>query len=641
MSPDLLLYTDRQEVGIGDVYRYRFTVDVSQLPPGTQDLFLRIKNLESPLLRPIYISGPYSVYVDVRPCKYDEDKQWEETVQFCCDLRPDEHFHAKLLINENSLLEGSKHSWTVDVLSQVCVTAGPRVKYRLKLGTTRKSTKQHEPEMLESCIDIQKWDTFQLWDLPPKYSEKPVHLVIMTHGIFSNIGCDMLYMKERIEKATLNSDADESNVVVRGCMDNMGKSAHGIRYLGVRVGKYVLKVYEELSRRYTVDKISFVGHSLGGPTQTMAIHYIALERPEFFKNVKPINFIALASPFLGVANDMPLFVSLGLTIGTFGLTGRDLTLKHTPLTSTKGLAATNSDGEKRSLRRPIMEILPFSPAQEVLKNFQYRTLYASVLHDGIVPLRTAALLYLDWRSLAKVGQLRRQQQKQTNNNTEEGSDIQVDEPSTSSSSAPCSPSSFTSNYSGIMGVIPEAPLDKKATAQFFMPHKLVKYRKYARAQITDSKSADGSSESDEQETTPPRKINEEQAKFNPPREASTILAAISVLTSPLPTQDYIKDPNSRTDSVVHDRMYHPSELPPPHYKSRPFYKKIIYPNESSNKLQEEIARSWQKSMSWRKVLVDLKPDAHNNIVVRRRFVNLFGNVAVRHMAETHFGNTQA
>ncbi|GAV54073.1 hypothetical protein ZYGR_0AK05750 [Zygosaccharomyces rouxii] len=641
MSSDLLLYTDRQEVGIGDVYRYRFTVDVSQLPPGTQELCLRIKNVESPLLRPIYMSGPYSVYVDVRPCKYDEDKPWEETMQFCCDLRPDEHFHAKLLINENSLLEGSKHSWTVDILSQICVSAGPRVKYRLKLGTTRKSTKQHDPKTLESCIDVQTWDTFQLWDIPPKDSEKPVHLVIMTHGIFSNVGCDMLYMKERIEKAASASHADECNVVVRGCMNNMGKSAHGIRYLGVRLGKYVLKIYEELSRRYTVDKISFVGHSLGGPTQTMAIHYIALKRPDFFEKVQPINFIALASPFLGVANDMPLFVSFGLTIGTFGLTGRDLTLKHTPLTSREGLATTDSDGEKRSLRRPIMEILPLSPAQEVLQKFQHRTLYASVLHDGIVPLRTAALLYLDWRSLAKVGQLRRQQQQQLNRNDKENDATQIDESGASSSPAPQSASTFTSNYNGITGVIPEAPLDKKAAAQFFMPHKLVKYRKYARAQVTDSKNGDGSSDSDDQESTPPGKISKEEAKFNPPREASTVLAALSVLTSPLPTQEYIKDPDSRTDSVVHDRVYHPSELPPPHYQSRPFYKKIIYPNESSNKLQEEIARSWQKSMSWRKVLVDLKPDAHNNIVVRRRFVNLFGNVAVRHMAETHFGGTQA
>ncbi|GAV49164.1 hypothetical protein ZYGR_0N05710 [Zygosaccharomyces rouxii] len=636
MSSDLLLYTDRQEVGIGDVYRYRFTVDVSQLPPGTQELYLRIKNVESPLLRPFYMSGPYSFYVDVRPCKYDEDKEWEETMQYCCDLRPDEYFHAKFLINENSLLEGSRHSWTVDILSQICVTAGPRVKYKLKLGTTRKSTKQREPKTLESCIDVQTWDTLQLWDIPPKDSEKPVHLVIMTHGIFSNVGCDMLYMKERIEKAALNSDDDACNIVVRGCMDNMGKSSHGIRFLGVRLGKYVLRIYDELSEKYNVDKISFVGHSLGGPTQTMAIHYIVLERPDFFENVQPVNFIALASPFLGVANDMPLFVSLGLTIGTFGITGRDLTLKHTPLTSTEGFATMDSDGKKRSLRRPIMELLPLSPAQEILQKFQNRTLYASVLHDGIVPLRTAALLYLDWRSLAKVGQLRHEQQK-SNRDDKENDDTPVDTPGASPPTEPSSNTTFMSNSNGVTGIIPEAPLDKTATAQFFMPHKMVKYRKYARAQVTDSKNPDGSSESDDQEFTSPSKINQEEAKFNPPREASTILAALSVITSPLPTQEYIKYPNTRTDSIVHDRLYHPSELPPPHYESRPFYKKIIYPNESNNKLQEEIAISWQKSMTWRKVLVDLKPDAHNNIVVRRRFVNLFGNVAVRHMAETHFG----
>ncbi|SJM87111.1 related to Putative lipase YDR444W [Zygosaccharomyces bailii] len=629
----ILLFADRQSVGMGDAWRYRITADKRELESNTKQLYLRIKNTESALLRPVYIAGPYSFYVDVRPCNYDENRKFDEPIQFCCDLRPDEHFCAKLLFNKNSQLNEHEYSWTIDILSQMCVTPLPRVKFRLKIGTTKKCTKLRYGDDFKSSqgFQVQTWDTDKLWNAPPKFPARPVHLVIVTHGIFSNIGCDMLYLKERIEKAAFAvADEFNPNVIVRGCMDIMGKSSHGIRALGVKVGKFVIKIIDELNKHYKIDKLSFVGHSLGGPTQTMAIHYIALKRPDIFDpvtGIKPVNFIALASPFLGVASDVPMFVSAGLTVGTFGLTGRDLTLRHTPLTSKEGLATSDPNKGPTS---PVMELLPLAPAREVLERFVHRTLYANVLHDGIVPLRTAALLYLDWRSLAQVRKMRRNFQH-PNENSSSTSDLSSNLHSQSPLSSP-----MGSSANPKTAVIPESSLDKTAAAQFFMPHKLVKYRKYARIQTMSSPSED-SSDSEGNEPSPPKNINKEEAKFNPPPEASTILAAISVITSPLPTEEYIMNPEARTDCIVHDRLYYPNELPPPHYKDRPFYKKLIYPNETSNKLQEEIARSWQESMTWRKVLVDLKPDSHNNIVVRRRFVNLFGNVAINDLAESHFG----
>lgn len=720
----LLLFDDTQSLGIGDLCRYRVIVDKSKLEEqgiSTDVLFVRVKNKESPLLRPVYLTGPYACYVDVRPHNYDENKKFdtEEKIQFTSDLRPDEHFKAKLHLNENSRREDGLYSWIIDVLSQVSVTSLPKVDYRIRIGTTKAASKHVVDVSDVEGFEMDAKDTDALWNLPPKYPNKPVHLVILTHGIFSNIGCDLLYMKDKIEqKASSIDEAINPNVVVRGCMDNMGKSARGVRYLGTRVGKFVIKTIDLMNEIYKVDKISFIGHSLGGPTQAMALHYIAVKRPDIFDaktGVKPINFITLASPFLGVVGDFPLYVSLALDVGALGVTGRDLTLKHTPVISRNGLGG--SRGPSR-LYKLILEALPQSPALAVLQRVIHRTLYANVLHDGIVPLRTAALLYLDWNSLAKVHEMRKQKAKSiksgdpvmkqipkppspsTNSSSDECSDHIKDEKRTNypdglntppdlvsgSENSPSShsdrltsdkstgeeekyiatsnsTSNTTSNaYNGkepaqeagtkgnsgnaehggknrdangndhkdAIGEIPVESMDKMAALQFLMPQGLSKGNKHAKYFRTQTMDLDSASS----EVTG---RHDEEKKFIPPPHASTVMSAISVITAPVPTQEYIKDPSIRTDAIVHDKIYNPEELPPPHYTNRPFIKKLIYPNESNNRHQERIARLWQETMTWRKVLVDLKPDSHNNISVRRRFTNLFGNVAIANLVETHFG----
>ncbi|KFY53017.1 hypothetical protein V497_08412, partial [Pseudogymnoascus sp. VKM F-4516 (FW-969)] len=48
------------------------------------------------------------------------------------------------------------------------------------------------------------------------------------------------------------------------------------------------------------------------------------------------------------------------------------------------------------------------------------------------------------------------------------------------------------------------------------------------------------------------------------------------------------------------------------------------------------ARAYHRDLSWRKVLVRLEPDAHNNIIVRRKFANAYGWPVVQHLVDTHF-----
>ncbi|EDO17672.1 hypothetical protein Kpol_1004p47 [Vanderwaltozyma polyspora DSM 70294] len=642
--PDYLLAHEVGSLGIGDLVRYKITIDKDKLIEQgifIDELFVKIKNRESPLLKPVYLTGPYAFYLDIRPHNYHENEVYDEKedIQFCSDLKPDDSFIGYLVMNKNSKVDDTNcYSWTLDIISQVAVTAIPKLEFSMSLSTVRKFPMRDKRKLKHlDGLDIDKWNTNSLWNLPPKYPKKPVHLVIVTHGIFSNIGCDMLYIKDCIEQTTDGIPEEiNPNVVVRGCMDNMGKSAYGVHYLGVNVAKYILKTVDELNQEYKVDKISFIGHSLGGPTQSMAIHYLSVMEPDFFgpNGIKPVNFITLASPYIGVTVDFPKYVTLALDLGALGITGRDLTLKHTPLTSKEGLAFNNHTtlAKNRSRLKLLLEVIPQEPAKPIFERFVHRTLYANVLHDGIVPLRTAALLYLDWHSLAKVRKLRRRLEKSSNPNINPSSQASTNSVtaavgSLEISSDPSSEDSeedlnALSRQTSVTGEIPVEKQDKKAALQWMMPQALIhnsRLKQYKRTQ-TIGDEAGGIEE-----------------KFSPPPEASTTLSALSVLTAPDPTQEYIKNPAVRTDAIVHDKIYHPKELPPPHYTDRPILKKVMYPNERINRVQERIARAWQESMSWRKVLVDIKPDSHNNIVVRRRFVNLFGAVAITHLVNEHFG----
>ena len=643
---EVLLVNDVNTLGIGDLTRYQINVDRQELFNqgfDVKELYVRIMNKESPLLRPVYLTGPYSFYFDIRPHNYDENSPFDsankEDIQFSSDLKPDETFDGVLLLNKNSRIEDSEvYSWTVDIISQIAVTAIPKIEFNFKLSTVTLSSVHNKRQIyLLSGVSVSKWDTKSLWELPPKFPKKPVHLVILTHGIFSNIGCDMLFIKDKIEQIANNvADDINPNVVVRGCMDNMGKSAFGVHYLGVRVAKFILTTVAELKKDYDVDKISFIGHSLGGPTQSMAIHYLSVLHPEIFNpvsGIKPINFITLASPYIGVTVDFPKYVTFALDMGALGVTGRDLTLKHTPLTSKEGLALNEhtTSSKNKSRRKMILEVIPQEPAKQIFQRFVHRTLYANVVHDGIVPLRTAALLYLDWSGLDKVRRLKKRLAKASNPNINPSSHPSSTSLSSQNNSDSPVSSSSEQDFDSLSrqhtktGEIPVEKQDKKAALQWMMPNSIIlntKHRQYRRTQTVDTDETEGIQEVD----------------FKPPPEASTTMSALSVLTAPDASQEYIKNPDVRTDAIVHDKVYYPNELPPRHYVDRSALKKAIALNERVNRVQERIARAWQDSMAWRKVLVDIKPDSHNNIVVRRRFVNLFGAVAITHLVEEHFGH---
>lgn len=62
-------------------------------------------------------------------------------------------------------------------------------------------------------------------------------------------------------------------------------------------------------------------------------------------------------------------------------------------------------------------------------------------------------------------------------------------------------------------------------------------------------------------------------------------------------------------------------------------------DEGVMRVEEKIARAYHKDLSWRKVLVRLEPDAHNNMIVRRMFANAYGWPVIKHLCDTHFADT--
>lgn len=479
------------------------------------------------------------------------------------------------------------------------------------------------------------------------------------------------------------------------------------------------RIYEGLfdvdeHHAYRITSISFIGHSLGGLVQTYAIAYIQKHSPEFFDKIKPVNFIALATPFLGLSNENPMYVRFALDFGLVGRTGQDLGLSWTAprirsgwdaIIGGKGESSRPRGDESDTRSKPLLRILPSGPAHEVLVKFKRRTIYSNLVNDGIVPLRTSCLLYLDWKGLQRVEKARRENgivgtvaewgwseltganSKSLNNarRAKDGSELtctpsnatetakqtsvtiapqrgtttQHSSSSASFSSIGRKPSShaqplytvddafINTELDGQPPHTPSSPLS--GFFSIFKPkepkHKQEKFLK--RSQTIATPIAPELIQQDGSHLHPTSR----GTGFNAPPRTTVFESAGDILMPPLPPVDYIINPASRQRAILHDRIYHPGDIPPPTVKRQETGINVSQDgitaadrasaerpaNEPGLKVEEKIARGYHRGLSWRKVLVRLEPDAHNNIIVRRMFTNAYGWPVVQHLVDAHFG----
>lgn len=789
-------------------------------------------------------------------------------------------------------------TWIIEVASQILFSSHAAVHYDLLVGRDERSLslgfstvashgqggpgriQDHAPDspkpsgpikgVYSRAISLIVEDTEALWDKPKlpstegqsskfklgdiddtdkaqadtKHNDKPkrkIHLVVLSHGIHSNLGADMLFLKESIDatvrqanaerkqrrkaardasrkthtpsaptgtseaqQATATAplsggqetdqdhgtedsdDEDQETTIVRGFSGNAIKTEKGIQYLGKRLAKYVLQftypdqpfrpmkksksfadrfkddkpsdcppsvhngshIHRDAESRpslpFTFTSISFIGHSLGGLIQTYAIAYIQKHAPDFFTQVKPINFICLASPLLGLSNENPMYVKFALDFGLVGRTGQDLGLTWRAPTLAKsgwsavmgGLTPGSKDNSNQNPNaKPLLRILPTGPAHQVLKLFRNRTVYSNVVNDGIVPLRTSCLLFLDWKGLGKVDKARRENgligtvaewgwaeltgataadpgfplklrlgnainSSSANVPTEEDkvpqppSETIANDARDSSIVEPSSEQFLqvqrlrTSETGNAVTPTP-SPVAQSTNSQtssvfdniidFFRPTSSSRNPKTTRAMrrgqtlkndnqssSETSKSMDGVSDDEASKTSRPTATRGDSldGQFaSAPPKTSIFEAASDILYPPLPSQAWITDPSVRKQTIFHDRVYHPEDIPPPPLRSmrtgRSFstdatatLSRATSFNQSPTgpepdidysrmKVEERIARAYHRDLSWRKVLVSLEPDAHNNMIVRRMFANAYGWPVVKHLCDTHFADTWA
>ncbi|KAG6287582.1 hypothetical protein E4U46_004000 [Claviceps purpurea] len=745
----------------------------------------------------------------------------------------------------------------------------------------------------------------------PHGKKKKVHLVILTHGLHSNLGADMLYMKESIDAAARQAridakarrakeraakkprankqpdgsmkeglppkegedgivnyvdddddDDDDEEVIVRGYPGNATKTEKGIKYLGKRLSRYILSMtypdqpslpiakgalkggagegavealtgdhhhhhhslhphhlfhqdqphqndthevkqahknsdiqadttkaqHDRHCRSYQITSISFVGHSLGGLIQTYAIAYIQKHSPKFFDLIQPVNFIAMATPFLGLSNENPLYVKFALDFGLVGRTGQDLGLTwRAPTIARIGWGALVSNlgesahkkvyGESQPESKPLLRILPTGPAHTALKKFRNRTVYSNVVNDGIVPLRTSCLLFLDWQGLGRVEKARRdaglvetvvgfgwaeltgtnmassrrrkqlaleeEQQDDSGTTTPKGSPKegmrQVPQPSndamhederasirsvprahsdeddepgvenSSSNNHHNGPGSgINSRFSTFFGLFKsqDPPKPQVPTAKQKRMLRRGQTMPLASSDIAASSSTDESDRKQQQpqpsKATTGHEVDGYADGMSAPPKTTFFESAGDVLNPSIPSEEYLLDPSKRPRTIFHDRVYHPSDIPPPPppppLKKRqstfgrrsknsakisgspqpsepgsrstsplppnnPLHadsKEIVSgkdrgddtaktspelnPSEtvdaSNMRVEEKIARGYHRDLSWRKVLVKLEPDAHNNMIVRRMFANAHGWPVIKHMVDAHFSDSE-
>ncbi|KAI9769938.1 MAG: hypothetical protein M1840_003647 [Geoglossum simile] len=571
---------------------------------------------------------------------------------------------------------------------------------------------------------------------------------------------------EEEEEEEEEEDLDEQ-VIVRGFAGNAVRTERGIKYLGKRLARYVLQMafpdqpllpvkrsttrsftmaftsqqaegpqagepshkgIQKKDLAYQITSISFISHSLGGLIQTYALAYIQKHCPSFFDEIRPVNFIALATPFLGLSDENPLYVKFALDFGLVGRTGQDLGLTWRPPTFARSGWDTVIGGlrtgarnrkDQESLSKPLLRVLPTGPAHVVLKRFRNRTVYANVVNDGIVPLRTSCLLFLDWQGLGRVEKARRENgvmgtmagwgwaQLTGANSSSRSTSVWVDgtesDPSDEGSNTPTrqghggtvpqpsetsgvdddvagslKPTSFQflSAKANTHGEGANSPtkspgiIPSNALGGFFRlfqlnqgktPPKSTKAFKRGQTMSTpdSNQSPDertdrscnvGSTTPDKHLSMKGRSLTSNECDFTPPR-TNIFESAANVLDPPIPSMDFIIDPSKRPRTIFHDRIYHPQDIPHPPTKHRVASRgrdsidtettSTTSSTEGSSgmNVEEKIARAYHHDLSWRKVLVRMEPDAHNNMVVRRMFSNAYGWPVVKHLCDTHFSDT--
>lgn len=195
-------------------------------------------------------------------------------------------------------------------------------------------------------------------------SREAQHLCVLVHGLWGNPN------HLEVVAQSLREKHPEENLHILVAKRNSGSFTYdGIELGGERVCQEIEEEIDKLAKKgQEIRKISFVGYSLGGLVARYAVGL--LESKGFFEKIKPVNFTAFASPFLGVRTPLRGW--------------------HNHIWNVLGARTLSASGRQlftidkfRDTGKPLLEVLatPESIFIKGLAKFERRTLYSNIVND--------------------------------------------------------------------------------------------------------------------------------------------------------------------------------------------------------------------------------------------------------------------
>ncbi|KAI6689157.1 hypothetical protein NL676_025985 [Syzygium grande] len=289
----------------------------------------------------------------------------------------------------------------------------PEARKKKKTTTTTKKKKAKRKSYLPrfACMRSEPDEDGGL-DVEAKVTgEIPAHLIVMVNGLIGSAQDWRFAEKQFVKKYP------EKVHVHRSQSNPCRLTFDGVDVMGERLAEEVKSV---IKRNSTFQKISFIGHSLGGLVARYAVaklygsgpaseptkvngeceseepgnHRLEDKNTDKICGLKPVNFITSATPHLGSRGhkQVPMFcgfISLeNLAVHTSGFLGR--TGRH--------LFLTDGDGKPPLLLQMVndSEDIKFISA---LKSFKRRVAYANAQCDHLVGWSTSSLRH--WNDLPK------------------------------------------------------------------------------------------------------------------------------------------------------------------------------------------------------------------------------------------------
>jgi hypothetical protein len=197
------------------------------------------------------------------------------------------------------------------------------------------------------------------------------HIIIISHGMWGTSN-DLAYIESQIR-----TQIGPDDVVLNSKVNSLVLSYHGVDVCGNRLATAVIDLIASLEAGGN-DRpllISFLGYSLGGLICRYAIG--RLEAEGIFLRVRPVNFICVACPHLGIRRSPRACINRFYNFFSHRIGGR----------STKQMALEDESDPPLLLNM----CRPSSAFIAGLERFECRYLFANIRADNTVPYSTSSL----------------------------------------------------------------------------------------------------------------------------------------------------------------------------------------------------------------------------------------------------------